>query len=309
MRVLIAAAALLALGACSGGAEPPAEETHEAGVEMKADVQVRMGVKLGKLAEATARISAPVYARVVDAGPLAQLDADLASAQAAVAASSAEAKRLRALADADQSAAPKAVEAAEAQARADQARAALASQRVGLEWGPGLARFGVSGRGKILDEIARGRAALVRIDAPGVTLTDVAGVTLKLTRDGAPIAATTLGPAITSDPRLQAQGLFALVRGPQAKYLPAGKLLFGEIALGAPRSGVLIPRTAIVRMDGAMWVYAPNGADTFERKEVANGEPQTDGWFVVEGFNAGETIVTDGAGALLAVERGPSEAE
>jgi hypothetical protein len=302
--------ALLALGACKGGEEAAnVEEEAGEGVAMAADVQAKMGVKTAPLAAAKSRAVAQVFARVIDAGPLAQLAAEIAAARAAADASAAEAKRLEALAAADQSASPKAVETARAQAGADEARARLSEQRVGLEWGPGLAALGEGGRAQVLNDIAAGRASLVRIDAPNVAVRDIRAIRLRLARDGAPITASSLGPAVAADPRLLAAASFALVRGAAAQTLPAGRVLFGEVETGAPRDGALIPREAIVRMDGKTWVYVPAADDTFERKEVSEALPLDAGWFVQGAFRPGEIVVTEGAGSLLAVERGPDEGE
>lgn len=132
--------ALLSVAGCNGTqAEPvPVEGAAETGVALSGEMQKKMGVKIAPLAAAKARTIASVYARVADASPLALLAADVASARATADASMAEAKRLQMLADADQSASPKAVEAARALAGADEARANLAEQRIGLEWGLSL---------------------------------------------------------------------------------------------------------------------------------------------------------------------------
>lgn len=310
MRMIFAAAAV-ALSACQQApVEAPAAADTQDGVAMTPDVQARMGVKVGALAAGAARRVSSVYARVVDVGPLAQLDAEAASARSAASASAEEANRLRALAAADQSAAPKAVEAAAAQAGADNARATLAEQRIGLEWGPGLARLGARGRADMLNAVASGQASLVRLDLPNAAASqDIRVITVRATRDGPAIKASSLGPSIAADPRLQAPGVFALVRGGAAAQLPAGRLLYGEVETGAAEAGVVIPREAIVRVAGAPWVYVVAGDNRFVRKEIAGGRPIDSGWFVASGFKAGDSIVIDGAGSLLAVERGPEESE
>ncbi|MES1203617.1 MAG: hypothetical protein ABUS57_19445 [Pseudomonadota bacterium] len=308
MKAVLAAIALLALGGCQKAPEeaetssPPSD-----GVVMAPDAQARMSVKTGQLAGANLRPKAEIYARVVDAGPLAQLESEAASARAAADASGAEAARLRTLAAADQSAAPKAVEAAQAQADADAARAALAERRIGLEWGPGVAKLGPAGRASLLNDIAAGRAALLRIDLPNQAPRDIKTISVRTARDGPAIAAASLGPAITSDSRLQAPALFAVVRGGASATLPAGRVLYGEAEIGGLEAGVIIPRQAMVRAENEVWVYQPAGEGKFVRKQIVGGRPVADGWFVASGFKAGEVIVTDGAGSLLAVERGPEE--
>src|SRR5439155_956137 len=80
-------------------------------------------------------------ARVLDPGPLIQLDADLAAASASLAASRAEAGRTRKLYAQDRTASARALEAAEAQAQADLQRVNGAQRRLLLEWGDGVARL------------------------------------------------------------------------------------------------------------------------------------------------------------------------
>jgi hypothetical protein len=68
-----------------------------------------------------------------------------------------------------------------------------------------------------------------------------------------------------------------------------------------------VPRAAIVRWQGARWVYRQAGS-RFERVELVGGEPTEAGWLVTDGLSVGDKIAVAGAGSLLAVERG-GEAE
>jgi len=63
---------------------------------------------------------------------------------------------------------------------------------VGLEWSPALARFSDARRGKLIDDIAAGRAALVRIDAAS-GLTQFSG-SASIALPSGPVHATILGP-------------------------------------------------------------------------------------------------------------------
>ncbi|MFX7090528.1 hypothetical protein ABTH94_20455, partial [Acinetobacter baumannii] len=88
-----------------------------------------------------------------DAGPLAAIEADVESNEAALSASQAEATRLGALYGQDQSASRRALDAARAQAHSDATRARLARQRIGLEVGPGLLRLGAGGIRQLVADI------------------------------------------------------------------------------------------------------------------------------------------------------------
>src|SRR5262245_65668904 len=107
-------------------------------VELDRDVQQQLGLEVVELVASERVMTVDTLARVVDSGPLAALDADIATARAAASASSAEARRVADLVKADQSASRRAAETAAAQARSDEARLLLAERRAALEWKPAL---------------------------------------------------------------------------------------------------------------------------------------------------------------------------
>ncbi len=278
-------------------------------LKMDAATQRRLGLVTAPLAAATQRVGgADGFVTVLDAGPLALLDADLAAAQAALAASQAEAARTRALNAEDQTVSRRVAQAAAAQARADAARAQLLRRRIGLEWGPGLASLSDAARSRLIGELASGRAALARIDAAGGVPAGTRSVGLDLGPDGF-ASATVLGPARTSDPRLQTTGALAVVRGPGASRLGAGAILPARIETGAAAAGVTIPRGAIVRRGGETLVYIRRDAGSFEHRAVVGGAPGPAGLFVARGFRPGEAVVIKGAAQLLAAETPVEEAE
>jgi hypothetical protein len=53
---------------------------------------------------------------------------------------------------------------------------------------------------------------------------------------------------------------------------------------GAPRSGVIVPRDAVLRHEGETFVYLQKD-DVFQRQAVALERPVADGWFVPVGAN------------------------
>ncbi len=280
-----------------------------AGVVLKLDAatQKRLGIATAPLAAANRGAAVRGFARAVDAVPLATLDADIAAAAAALAASQAEANRTRALNAADQTVSKKAAEAAAAQARADGAKLALLRRRLGLEWGPSIASMSEARRGRLIADLAAGRATLVRIDSAagistlrGVATIDVGG--------GASARAAILGPARVGDPRLQSTGLLALVTGPQAMALGVGAVAPASIAAGAGAQGVLIPREALLRTTGQTFAYVRRDAASFERRAVAGGISDPAGLFVTTGFRPGDSVVVKGAAQLFAAET-PSQAE
>jgi hypothetical protein len=312
-------AAILLLTTCAlvvaGCGQPVAEvaadaaaETATDGVHMDAETQARMSVRAEALAASTAPQTAEGFARVMDVGSLAAIESEISAAEAAASASQEEYRRLAALAAQDQAASARSVEAARAQAAADTARAKLAGRRVGLEWGASLERMSDGERSRLLTDVAAGLAALLRIDAPS-TSAKITKASVRLKKGGAPIDVAIIGQAAAADARLQTTGLLGLVRGDAAATLPTGRLLQADLELGAAETGFLIPASALIRADGAVLVYVKTGDDTFARRDVGAGRAVAHGWFISEGFAAGDQVVIDGAASLLAAEHGPIEAE
>jgi hypothetical protein len=275
--------------------KPAAGEDQPAGVAVPPALRARLGLQVVPLAASSAPAELHGLARGLDAGPLAAIEADIAAAQAAATASAAEERRLTGLAAADQSASRQAVEAAHAQALADAAKLHLAEQRVALEFGPGLAAMGDGGRRRLLADITRGAAALVRVDLP--VSAPVGSVRLQ---DGGTIRL--IGPAAQADPRLQSPGLLGLVSGAAAQTLNAGRVRDVVVAGGPPRSGVFVPSDAVVRWHGSQWIYRGDGA-RFARIELDDAQPVPGGWLAASGLKAGDRVAVRGAGALLAIDR------
>ena len=302
--------ALVVAGLSSRGSAPDPDRTpNEAPAAPSAD---ELKIDASAMAHGNVRV-APVlashvtvqkagFARVLDVGALAAIDADATAADATAMASRAEATRLATLYAQDQSASRRSLEAAQSQARADIARAQLATRRVGLEFGPGLMRLGPGGVSALVSEVAAGRAALVRIDIPGVSLSPGSSV-----RVGDGVMARSvrvLGAAAATDAKLQTAAVLAIVRGSAAQGLLAGRVLPASADGAAEQTGVIIPRDAIVRYHGGLWIYAQKPDKSFDRVELVNARPVADGWFVPSGVAPGTPIAVAGAGSLMAMEHG-----
>lgn len=300
MRLTVALAIAVLLTAAPATAAPGAI------VRIDAATQRRLGVVTTPLVAARRTAAVSGFARVIDAVPLASLDADIAAAAAALAASQAEATRTRALNAADQTVSRKASEAAGAQARADAAKLALLRRRVALEWGPSMAALSDARRARLIGDIAAGRAALLRIDAAGVA-PGQGVIDLDLGAAGR-TRATVLGPARTADVRLQSAGVLALVSGPVAMRLGAGAVYPARIPQGTGGDGVVIPRAALLRTAGQTFAYVRRDAGSFERRAVQGGVSDPAGLFAAAGFRAGQAVVTAGASQLFAAENAAMQA-
>ncbi|WP_150289895.1 hypothetical protein [Sphingobium estronivorans] len=269
-----------------------------------AALRQRLGIVEAPLSAWSGAQQASGYARGLDAGPLAAIIAEIDSAQATAAASQAQAARLDALYRNDISASRRSVEAARAQASADIARLRLARQRIALEYGPGLATLGDTGVHQLVSRIAAGEAALVRIDIPGVLLTG--GSIVQITAGEGQTSARVLGAAAASDSKLQSAGVLVVLTGPVVRQVLTGRVLAAQAAASGTVSGVLVPRDAIVRYQGQMWVYRREGGK-FEREALVEPIPVSEGWLVRGGLTPGTVVVVHGGASLLALETRPAQ--
>ena len=300
---------LLALGAVTA-ARADDDDKAVKPVKLPAEIQAKLGLRSEPLAAKASAATLSGFVKVLDPGPLAQLDSEIDAADAAVQASQAEFERSQALNKDGQSVAAKQVEAARAQARADATRLAALRRRVGLEWGDGVGRLSDRQRARLLADIGAGRTALVRIDTPaGEGLAGLKAVELDLGPLGR-VRATVLGTARNADPRLLSPGLLATATGPGVRSLSIGLSAPVKLQASAPVRGVVAPRTALLRSNGKTWVYVRTGPETFLRREVEDGRGDPAGLFAPAGFKAGEQVVTQGAAALFAAETNvPEEGE
>jgi multidrug efflux pump subunit AcrA (membrane-fusion protein) len=107
------------------------------------------------------------------------------------------------------------------------------------------------------------------------------------------------------DPQIQGQGFIFLVQ-PNAIPLAPGQAVTVWLQVpGDPLAGVIIPRDAVLRLEGAGWVYVMNkdkGGEAFTRKKIPLDRPTDAGWFVTGAVKADDYIVVTGAQTLLSEE-------
>jgi hypothetical protein len=284
-----------------------ASPSQAAGVQLNAVMQRGLGIATQRLTLAQRAGELDAFAKVLDPEPLVQLDSDLATAEAAAVASRAEADRSISLHAADGSVAAKDMEAAVAQARSDALKVAILRRRLGLEWGPGVARMSAAARARLVRGLAAGAIALVHVDThndegqPGARF-------VKVDIGDGSVRGTVLGPARAAEPRLQSSGLIVEVTGPSAILLSVGLTQSAHIETKSPQTGVVVPRAAIVRFQGSDWAYVRSGSGAFERRLLANPIPEEDGFFVTQGLTVGDEVVARGAASLFAAEQNASSA-
>jgi len=292
----------LALSLALLGPTPWGGLARAAGVRLSPAAQRELGIATQAMVLTHRAAEVDAFAKVLDPGPLVQLDSDLATAEAAAAASAAEAARARALHAADGGVSQKDVEAAVAQARADALKVDILRRRVGLEWGPGVARMSAAARGRLVRGLAAGKIALVHVDTHN-DQGQAGAREVKVDIGDGSARGVVLGPARAAEPRLQSSGLIVEVTGPSAILLSVGLTQSAHIETATAQAGVLVPRPAVIRFKGSDWVYVRAGPGVFQRRLLESPVPQADGFFVPRGVSPADQVVTRGAAALFTAEQ------
>jgi hypothetical protein len=279
--------------------------TASAEVTISPGDQARLGVATRKLVATRHSSETDAFAKVLDPEPLVQLDSDLVTAEAAASASAAEAARSRALNSLGAAVSAKDTEAAVAQARSDALKVDILRQRLGLEWGPGIARLGEPARSRLVRGLSAGTIALVHVDTHN-NQGQAGARFVKVDVGDDSVRGTVIGPARAAEPRLQSSGLIVEVSGRAAILLSVGLTQSAHIESTTTEAGVTIPREAVIRYRGLDWVYVRGNASTFERRLIDGPVPESDGFFVAHGFAGGDAVVVAGATALFAAEQSPA---
>lgn len=231
---------------------------------------------------------------------------DLAKAQAAAHASGAEYKRLAELNRGSNNVSEKAVETAQAAAETDQATLTNARQSLAvledsieLKWGVAMANWLEKGSSQ-LSALIEQREFLVQVTAIGAgTFTAPSQATVQLA-NSTHAEAHLLSSFPQLDPRLQAPSFLYIVRAHPG--LVPGMNLVVALPAGPPRSGVIVPDSAVVWWQGQAWCYVEAPAGKFTRVAVPTGNPAPGGWFISEGIPPGTQVAVRGAQTLLSEE-------
>ena len=319
-KIIVAILAGLVLGAAAAwtllkkpghaDAAKPEEHKEEARVlhtngqtflKLDKETQERAGLKIAPLEAATLKPEVKGFGRVLDPSPLAALLIESATARAALEASTREFSRLKTLHAQDQNVSTRVLETAEAATKRDQILVQSVDLKLLTGWGKAIA--GQSDLGAFVRALAAQESALARIDLPlGETLNKPpgAGRIAALANETNPVEAEFLGPVVSADPQTQGQGfLFLLRKNP----LPPGAAVAGWITVpGDAANGVLVPRSALVRHEGEVFVYVQTSDELFLRQEIELDHPLSEGWFVDEGLKPGQKLVLTGAQQLLSEE-------
>ncbi|MDX2300196.1 MAG: hypothetical protein NW204_10770 [Xanthomonadaceae bacterium] len=270
-------------------------------VVLGAEQAKRLGIVSVALTPASAGASVAAFARVIDPQPLFQSLHDRALARAALAVSDANRQRIDDLFAHDGNASMQERDAARAIRAQDAARVQWTQRQLQVQWGGPLAG---DGGDALAERLAAGTVALLRIEADGGMADAVVPLAAHWLRDGdRPLDATRLWPAPSRDPASPGPVFFALVD--PAQGLRPG--MRGAVALDLPgpaTAGVWVPRAALVYAQAMPSAYVETGVARWQRRALDVSLMRADGYVQVAGFAVGERVVIQGAGILLAAERG-----
>lgn len=74
-------------------------------------------------------------------------------------------------------------------------------------------------------------------------------------------------------------------------------------AASGSENGALVPRDALLRYQGSLWVYRLEQG-RYRRVELTDARAQADGWFAPSGVRPGDRVAVGGPAVLLFIERG-----
>ena len=292
-----------------GKKEEPADEHEEAVVELSPEKAKAVGIETATLEKSELARSLQAFGRVIDPTPLVTLDADLASAEAALAASRAEFERSQKLLAAGENTSRKLFESAEAQFRADEIKARNLKRQARMQWGTALPDSEGGKRHAFVEALVQGDAALVRADllpANRATEAPQSATVFALGRENEPVPVASISPAAEIDPRVQAEAFILTVQKPPFPLRPGAAITAQLNFGGEKRAGYIVPRSAILRHDGRVWIYVKEkDKDEFVRKPVELDSALAKGWFVEAehaGLEPDDAVVVRGAQILLSNE-------
>jgi hypothetical protein len=288
-------------------ADSVASEHTDGVVTLGVDARTLVGLEVGEVASLDMPAVYEAYGRILDPTPLAGLVFDLDAARAAYTAAERESRRVERLYRADRNASARDRELAAAElGRTD---AAVEGARVRLDTAFGQSLAGRDDLPALLRALVSGERALARVDLPpGHPLpSDPETTRLFAFGNEAPLTASFVGVAPQTDPLLQGRGLFFVIE--REAPAPGTALTAWVRAPGDPLRGVEVPRDALVRHDGAVYVYVEAAPDRFERRALELIQPSEEGWLATGPLAPGDRIVVAGAPILLSSELQPQSSD
>ena len=294
----------------------PAQVSVENGqtvLTLDAPTQNRLGLEVATLTATVTRAQVTLPAAVLSVQDLATFRNGYVAMQAQLQKSRVEAHvarreytRLKSLFEQNENISEKSLQSAEGTLQANEADVHAGEQQLNLqesvlrqEWGSVVAKWAVESSPK-LQRVFDQREVLVQMTMPsGATFGAPKTISLEIP-GGTRTEANLVSAFPRVDPRIQ--GTSFLYIAPAHLGLTPGVNLLGHLSVGSQMKGLIVPTSAVVWSEGKAWAYQQTASDRFSRRAVSTDAPVEKGFFVTEGFSAGDRVVTQGAQALLSEE-------
>lgn len=316
LAVLPLAVVVALLSACGDRAAPGATEPAAAAPQPAADAAeapeatagaplaldkeqvAKLGLVIQPAAAATYHAEVEAFGQVWSHEAIAQLAADVATAEAAARQSAAALARIQALAQTPGAFPADAQEGAQRQAATDAAALQLAHRRLSALLGDRLPGHQA---GADLPDLASGKVKLVRVTFPLGNGPRQVPASLRLLPLGD--ASATKGwqaHAIWEAPSDSAVPGYSVWATASGEGLLEGDRLMALVPTGAALAGVLVPDGAVVVSEDKTWCFVEKPEGTFRRVAIDTRRPAGAGYVVATGLAADDRLVVHGAGLLLA---------
>jgi hypothetical protein len=282
------------------GAEGKEGKEHE--VKLTPEQVTKLGVAM-TAAQATHYSAQPEgFGVAITHDAIAQAASELQTALASVRLSDKTYDRAKRLADGPGSLGVDALETAQRQQATDQAAVRLAQRKLTVLLGIEFPWHGEA-RDAEIEKLAEGSHRLVRVTFPPggpATRPKALRVSSLDAAAGSDWTARTVWVA-PQDPTLPGQSVFALLTSAD---LAEGAHIRAQSLSDSSTAGVVVPETAVVINEGQYWCYVKKEKEegVFQRVAIDASRSTGAGYFVSEGVDAGDEVVTTGAGLLLARE-------
>ncbi len=182
----------------------------------------------------------------------------------------------------------------QSQAIADEAR---------LNWGKKLADWALAKDADALSAFLSGRLSLLQITLPvnKQLANTIQSIDVEASGNRSAAAkAELISAAVHTDNTAQGESYFFQADG---GHIRAGMRIAAWIPEpGVTRSGVIIPKSALIWHLDQSFVYIKTAAEQFSRRTLEQLSATSGGYFVGSGINAGESLVITGAQTLLSEE-------
>lgn len=158
--------------------------------------------------------------------------------------------------------------------------------------------------GQLLLRVASFNPLIARVELPVGVVFDPSATSaiVELIGTEKKVPGRRVGLGASLDLAAHGTALLYRISNAEGAFRPGAPVVARVPAPGHEQEGVLIPRAAVVRLFGRMWVYVADADGTFIRRLLNDGEWLDDSCFIKEGFSPGERVVTAGAQVLLSRE-------